>query len=79
MNADWQKIQEHVCQRTSMDDLTDADTYPVRSIPCLLMNGKKVRERYKEYDGCYLGHYVPMVLLVSSLQLVSLWLQEVLE
>ena len=19
---------------------------------------KKVRERYKEYDGCYLGHYI---------------------
>ena len=55
-DADWQKIQElfakerrwmttqmlgHVCEVNSMF----AD------------ERKKVRERYKEYDGCYLGHY----------------------
>ena len=36
---------------------------------------KKVRERYKEYDGCYLGHYAQWFFFT----LVSLWLQEVLE
>lgn len=39
---------------------------------------KKVRERYKEYDGCYLGHYAQWFFWFSS-RLVSLWLQEVLE
>lgn len=39
---------------------------------------KKVRERYKEYDGCYLGHYA-QCSSGSSSRLVSLWLQEVLE
>ena len=30
---------------------------------------------YKEYDGCYLGHYA-LWFFWSSLRLVSLWLQE---
>ena len=37
---------------------------------------KKVRERYKEYDGCYLGHYASGSSGSSS-RLVSLWLLEV--
>ena len=37
---------------------------------------KKVRERYKEYDGCYLGYYASGSSGSSS-RLASLWLQEV--
>ena len=37
---------------------------------------KKVRERYKEYDGCYLGHYA-QGSFGFSLPLASLRLLEV--
>ena len=32
---------------------------------------KKVRERYKEYDGCYLGHYAQWFFWFLSTQQVS--------
>ena len=39
-----------------MDDRTDADAYPWGQFYVFQWT-EEVRERYKEYDGCYLGHY----------------------
>ena len=39
-----------------MDDRTDADAHPWGKFH-FSYERKKVRERYKEYNGCYLGHY----------------------
>lgn len=36
------------------------------------------RERYKEYDGCYLGHYAQLSF-GFFFTIGILWLQEVLE
>lgn len=61
-DADWQKMQdlfdlEHKwmarCRRIS-----------VRSMPCLSRNAGSVQKRYKEYDGCYLGHYAQWFFFV---------------
>lgn len=37
-----------------------------------------IRERYKKYDGCYLGHYAQLSF-VFFFTIGILWLQEVLE
>ena len=55
-DADWQKIQnkfnqEHKWMLGKMQE-------HIREVNALLVQErKKVRDRYKEYDGCYLGHY----------------------
>lgn len=61
-DADWQKIQnkfnqEHKWMLGKMQE-------HIREVNALLVQErKKVRDRYKEYDGCYLGHYVQWFFL----------------
>ena len=55
-DADWQKIQElFVKERQWMTAQMQTHIREVNSM--FVDERKKVRERYKEYDGCYLGHY----------------------
>ena len=61
-DADWQKIQnkfnqEHKWILAKMQE-------HIREVNALFVQErKKVRERYKEYDGCYLGHYAQWFFL----------------
>ena len=56
-DADWQKIQdlfdqEHKWMLAKMQE-------HIREVNGMFAEErKKVQKRYKEYDGCYLGHYV---------------------
>ena len=46
----------------------------IREVNSMFVNEwKKVHKRYKEYDGCYLGHYA-QGSFGFSLPLASLWL-----
>ena len=55
-DADWQKIQELFAkERQWMVSQMQGHIHEVNSMFADERN--KVRERYKEYDGCYLGHY----------------------
>lgn len=55
-DADWQKIQELFAkERQWMTSQMQMHICEVNSM--FADERKKVRERYKEYDGCYLGHY----------------------
>ena len=56
-DADWQKIQELFAkERQWMTAQMQTHICEVNSM--FADERKKVRERYKEYDGCYLGYYV---------------------
>ena len=55
-DADWQKIQELFAKERQW--MTSQMQTHIREVYSMFTNErKKVRERYKEYDGCYLGHY----------------------
>ena len=55
-DADWQKIQELFAkERQWMRAQMQTHIREVNSM--FADERKKVRERYKEYDGCYLDHY----------------------
>ena len=55
-DADWQKIQELFAkERQWMVSQMQEHIREVNSM--FAYERKKVRERYKEYDGCYLGYY----------------------
>lgn len=55
-DADWQKIQELFTQERQWM-VSQMQTH-IREVNSMFADErKKVRERYKEYDGCYLGHY----------------------
>ena len=55
-DADWQKIQELFAkERQRMPAQMQMHIREVNSM--FADERKKVRERYKEYDGCYLGYY----------------------
>ena len=55
-DADWQKIQELFDKERQW--MTAQMQIHIREVYSMFTNErKKVRERYKEYDGCYLGHY----------------------
>ena len=55
-DADWRKIQELFAkERQWMNAQMQMHIREVNSM--FADERKKVRERYKEYDGCYLGHY----------------------
>lgn len=55
-NADWQKIQELFAKERQW--MTAQMQMHIREVNSMFADErKKVRERYKEYDGCYLGHY----------------------
>ena len=55
-NADWQKIQdlfnkEHKWMLAKMQE-------HIREVNAMFFEERRrVQKRYKEYDGCYLGHY----------------------
>ena len=55
-DADWQKIQEQFDKERLW--MTAQMQGHIREVNSMFADErKKVRERYKEYDGCYLGHY----------------------
>ena len=55
-DADWQKIQELFAKERQW--MTAQMQTHIREVNFMLADErKKVRELYKEYDGCYLGHY----------------------
>lgn len=55
-DADWQKIQELFAKERQW--MTTQMQMHIREVNSMFADErKKVRERYKEYDGCYLGHY----------------------
>ena len=55
-DADWQKMQELFAkERQWMNSEMQMHIREVNSM--FADERKKVRERYKEYDGCYLGYY----------------------
>ena len=55
-DADWQKIQDLLNKQREWV-INQAQT-TVREVNTMLVEErKKTMDRYKEYDGCYLGHY----------------------
>ena len=55
-DADWQKIQELFAKERQW--MTAQMQTHIREVNSMFADErKKVRERYKEYDGCYLSHY----------------------
>ena len=55
-DADWQKIQELFAKERQW--MTAQMQTHIREVNSMFaVERKKVRERYKEYYGCYLGHY----------------------
>lgn len=55
-DADWQKIRELFAKERQW--MIAQMQMHIREVNSMFTNErKKVRERYKEYDGCYLGHY----------------------
>ncbi len=55
-DADWQKIQELFAKERQW--MTAQMQGHIREVNSMFADErKKVRERYKEYDGCYLGRY----------------------
>ena len=55
-DVDWQKIQELFTKERQWM-VSQMQEY-IREVNSMFADErKKVRERYKEYDGCYLGHY----------------------
>ena len=55
-DADWQKIQELFAKERQL--MTAQMQMHIREVNSMFADErKKVRERYKEYNGCYLGHY----------------------
>lgn len=63
-DADWQKIQELFAKERQW--MTAQMQTHIREVNSMFADErKKVRERYKEYDGCYLPWSLcPVVLLV---------------
>ena len=55
-DADWQKIQELFAKERQW--MVSQMQVHIREVNSMFADEReKVRERYKEYDGCYLGHY----------------------
>ena len=55
-DADWQNIQELFDKERQL--MTAQMQMHIREVNSMFADERKnVRERYKEYDGCYLGHY----------------------
>ena len=56
-DADWEKIQEMFSKQREW--VIDQAQTTVRTVNAMLVEErKKTMNRYKEYDGCYLGHNV---------------------
>jgi len=55
-DADWQKVQELFTKERQW--MTAQMQMHIREVNSMFADErKKVRERYKEYEGCYLGRY----------------------
>ena len=55
-DADWQKIQELFAKERQW--MVSQMQEHIREVNSMFANErKKVRERYKQYNGCYLGYY----------------------
>ena len=55
-DADWQKIQDKFDQEHKQM-LVQMQSY-IREVNDMLINEqRRAQKRYKEYDGCYLGHH----------------------
>lgn len=55
-DADWKKMQDLFDQEHKW--MLDKMQEHIREVNGMFVEERrKVRERYKEYDGCYLGHY----------------------
>ena len=55
-DADWQNIQELFAKERQW--MVSQIQEHIREVNSMFADErKKVRERYQEYDGCYLGHY----------------------
>ena len=62
-DVDWQKIQELFAKERQW--MTAQMQMHIREVNSMFADErKKVRERYKEYDGCYLGHYAHLQALL---------------
>lgn len=73
-DADWQKVQDlFALQRQWVTTKMQEHIQEVNNM--LVEERKKIRVRYKEYDGCYLGHYA-QCSSGSSSPSGSLWWQE---
>ena len=59
-DADWQKIQELFAKERQW--MTDQMQKHIREVNEMFYDERKrVRERYKEYNETYLGHYVQYI------------------
>ena len=56
-DADWQKIQDLFDQQHQWM-LTKMQEHICEVNNMFVEERRRVQKRYKEYDGCYLGHYV---------------------
>ncbi|WP_293589331.1 hypothetical protein [Prevotella sp.] len=55
-DADWQKIQELFAKERQW--MTAQMQMHIREVNDMFIEERRrVQKRYKEYDGCYLGHY----------------------
>ena len=55
-DADWQKIQDLFAQEHKW--ILSKMQEHIREVNTMFVEERrKVQQRYKEYDGCYLGHY----------------------
>ncbi|MBO4452128.1 MAG: hypothetical protein J5770_06910, partial [Bacteroidaceae bacterium] len=55
-DADWEKIQEMFSKQREW--LINQAQTTIQTVNAMLVEErKKAMNRYKEYDGCYLGHY----------------------
>ena len=56
-DADWKKMQEQFDQEHKW--MLDKMQEHIREVNGMFVEERRrVQKRYKEYDGCYLGHYV---------------------
>ena len=59
-DADWQKMQEMFSKQREW--LINQAQTTVQTVNAMLVEErKKAMNRYKEYDGCYLGHYAQWI------------------
>lgn len=69
-DADWQKIQdlfdkEHKWMLAKMQE-------HIREVNAMFVEERRrVQKRYKEYDGCYLGHYAHWFFFTIGISVVA--------
>ena len=69
-DADWQKIQELFAKERQWMN-SEMQTH-IREVNSMFADErKKVRERYKEYDGCYLGYYAQWFFFTIGIFVVA--------